>query len=150
MTKTHQYAKDAVTPHNFGHCDGRLIVLDAEDYYFGTKWKDNKTKKQKIYDDYFAINSSPYLAIHQTMSALYEGTPEFRKWIGAFEYHQPLRQMLNNALTETDTGFRCALLEDFYQTCRNMVQNAQDGITLYAPWTGNPKDNRPKDAPTPA
>ncbi len=144
MDKTQQLTKDAVTPHNFGYIDGRLVVLDTEDYYFGTKWQANKANKQKIYDAKVHEGMPPSIAILETMIELYSGTPEFQKWIKAYEYHQPLRHQIDLALNEPDVELCHDMLEDFYQRCRDCVSGKDPEVALYSPWTGNLEDNKAK------
>lgn len=154
MHKTKQLTKDAVNPHNFGDIDNNLVILDIGDYYFGTKWKINKEHKKAIYQSFINEGQTMSMAIRNTMSELYSRTPEFNKWISAYDYHQPLREQIDEALNEPDILFRHEVLKNFYQRCRDLVKAPQDGLALYSPWTGKPEDNisktRPLSPPHPA
>ena len=144
MKRTGQSTIDSSVDQNFGYCDGTLVVLDTEEFFFGSKTRALTDYKYNAYRVYRDAELPRHLAIRQVMIEMYGGKPEFDKWIAAYDYHQSLRAQIHDALSEPDVGFRHEKLYDFYQMCRDSAKGTNSDLALYAPWSGKPEDNQSK------
>jgi len=144
MKSTGQKTNDSNVDQNFGYCNNELVVLDTEEWFFGSKTEALTDYKYDAYNVYREAGLTPYLAIRQVMIEMYGDIEGFSNLIKTYDFHQPLRAQLDNAISEPDLAFRYEMLDDFYRNCRKAVDGKDNEVALYRPWTGSLSDNRPK------
>jgi hypothetical protein len=165
---TEQNSLDIHSKGNVGLIGDLPVVIDLENQMFGTMG-DLKERKRQSYNMYLDAGLSPVNAIRQTMVEFYGGHPDFKKWIKAYDYHQPLRNQLHDALNMPNEEMRRNRMALFYQRCRKVTGQTEKLIeqkwstvirdrqkfwvkeepreaelSLYKAWTGKEKDNEIK------
>ncbi len=168
LYETGQNSMDIHTKGNIGLVHDVPVVIDLENQMFGTRIE-LKQRKQDTYRVYRDAGLKPADAIRQTMVELYGDNSCFDKWIKTFDFFQPIRDQLYNALNMRSADMRRNRLALFYDRCKKLTQRPEKVLTknwsqtirnrqkiwqvsepkeskiaLYRPWTGSPKDNQSK------
>lgn len=139
--------KDDVCSRNCGKTDnGVHVLLDLDDQHGGTLSRKIMKQKKNALDHHMRGGTPWYLAARKTMEDVYGDHEDFDHYIQAYDYHQPLRAEIHDAVTASHRDDKRQKLSDFYNRCAQLVKAKDDkGLALYRPWTGKAVDNRLKE-----
>lgn len=142
MEDTHQKTSD-VAACNVGMTDNKItVILDLDDQYGGTLCNRIRSKKKKRLEHHMRDGTPWYIAARHTMEDVYGDHRDFGHYIQAYDYHQPLRAEIYDAVTAPHPDDKRQKLSDFSGHCASLVKaKDNNGLALYRPWTGKPIDN---------
>ena len=89
-----------------------------------------------------------YLAARSVMEEFYGDKKDFDHFIKAYDYHQPLRKEIYEAVSQKHPDDKRQKLSDFWNHCAQLVTACDDnGLALYRPWSSSLGSNALKTLP---